>query len=58
MADPNGENRHFSVTLPSDVTARLDALAVEKGTSRARVVCEGLLFWFRHLDQQRSEAVS
>lgn len=43
MADD--ENRHFSVTLPSSATDRLDAIARRRGSTRAALVREAVLSW-------------
>ncbi len=52
------ENVHFSVTLPRDLVALLDAVADERGVKRSAMVREACLLWKREHQKQRRGRVA
>lgn len=52
MADLKGERRgrksHFSISIPSDTTRQLDAIAEQRGSTRGAIVREAVLYYLRH----------
>lgn len=56
MTVPEGGHPRFTVTLPADVIAELDAIAASRGHKRAAVIREAVLDWLQRFHEQRRGA--
>ena len=52
---PEGGHPRFTVTLPADAIAELEAIAQDRGTKRAIIAREAVLFYLKHRSDEQQQ---